>query len=138
MGKPARCNGCASMSQYIAHEKGTRGTETSKYPQEEKETSISKVAASEMERGLTVCLQTGLRTTTSDEVMQGEEDWKVPPERVKVPYPKQKTHRWHQSRTGHVEPGLKREGPPSKPKYYPVTDSGEYREGKVKRTPGGE
>ena len=44
----------------------------------------------------------------------------------------------HQSRTGHVEPGLKQGGPPSKPKYYPVTDSEQYREGKVKRTPGGE
>ena len=30
--------------------KGTRGTETSKYPEEKKEKSISKVAASEMER----------------------------------------------------------------------------------------
>ena len=35
--------------------KGTRGTETSKYPEEEKENlSISKVAASEMERAQTV------------------------------------------------------------------------------------
>ena len=33
---------------------GTRGTETSKYPEEKKETSISKVAASEMERAQTV------------------------------------------------------------------------------------
>ena len=34
---------------------GTRGTETSKYPEEEKENlSISKVAASEMERAQTV------------------------------------------------------------------------------------
>ncbi len=32
---------------------GTRGTETSKYPEEKKETSISKVAASEMERAQT-------------------------------------------------------------------------------------
>ena len=46
--------------------------------------------------------------------------------------------RWHQSSTGHEEPGMKPEGPPSKPKYYPVTDSEQYREGKVKRTPGGE
>ncbi len=29
-------------------------------------------------------------------------------------------------------------GPPSKPKYSPMTDSEEYCEGKVKRTPGGE
>ena len=34
--------------------KGTRGTETSKYPEEEKETSIPGVAASEMGRALTV------------------------------------------------------------------------------------
>ncbi len=43
-----------------------------------------------------------------------------------------------QSRAGHVESGLKTGGPPSKPKYYPVTDREQYREGKVKRTPGGE
>ena len=41
------------MSESIAHEKETRGTETSKYPEEEKETSISQVAASERERGQT-------------------------------------------------------------------------------------
>ena len=33
--------------------KGTRGTETSKYPEEKKENSISKVAASEMEEAQT-------------------------------------------------------------------------------------
>jgi len=33
---------------------------------------------------------------------------------------------------------MKPEGPPSKPKYYLVTDREQYREGKVKRTPGGE
>ena len=33
--------------------KETRGTETSKYPEEEKETSIPKVAASEMGRAQT-------------------------------------------------------------------------------------
>ena len=42
------------------------------------------------------------------------------------------------SRTGPVKPGLKAGGPPPKAKYYPVTDSEQYREGKVKRTPGGE
>ena len=45
---------------------------------------------------------------------------------------------WHQSSTGHVKPGVKQGGPPPKAKYYPVTDREEYREGKVKRTPGGE
>ena len=36
------------MSESIAHAEGTRGTETSKYPEEKKETSIPKVAASEI------------------------------------------------------------------------------------------
>ena len=43
-----------------------------------------------------------------------------------------------QSTARHVKPCRKRRGPPRKAKYYPVTDRGEYREGKVKRTPGGE
>ena len=46
--------------------------------------------------------------------------------------------RWHQSSTGHVKPGVKQGGPPPKAKYYLLTDSEQYREGKVKRTPGGE
>ena len=33
---------------------------------------------------------------------------------------------------------MKKWGPPHKAKYYLVTDSDKYREGKVKRTPGGE
>ena len=45
----------SACSEYIAVRGGTRGTETSKYPEEEKENlSISKVAASEMERAQTV------------------------------------------------------------------------------------
>ena len=43
-----------------------------------------------------------------------------------------------QSTYGAVKPVGKPGGPPSKPKYYLMTDSGKYREGKVKRTPGGE
>ena len=37
----------------VVYEKGTWGTETSQYPQEEKEKSISKVVASEIERAQT-------------------------------------------------------------------------------------
>ena len=43
-----------------------------------------------------------------------------------------------QSTAGHVKPGGKTGGPPSKPKYYLVTDREEYCEGKVKSTPEGE
>ena len=50
------------MVNKIAIEKVTRGTETSKYPEEEKETSISQVAASERERGQTGSLLPGLWT----------------------------------------------------------------------------
>ena len=50
------------MTEYIGHEKATRGTETSKYPEEEKETSIPLVAASERGRGQTEDLSSGLRT----------------------------------------------------------------------------
>jgi hypothetical protein len=42
------------------------------------------------------------------------------------------------SRPGHEESRLNLGGPSSKAKYELVTDSGEYREGKVKRTPDGE
>ena len=43
-----------------------------------------------------------------------------------------------QSSTGHVEPCVNERRPLRKAKYYSVTDSVKYREGKVKRTPGGE
>ena len=46
------------MLNQIDREEGTRGTETSKYPEEKKEKSISVVAASEEERGQTEGLRT--------------------------------------------------------------------------------
>ena len=50
---------------------GTRGSETSKYPEEKKETSIPIVAASEVGEGQTSCLRTagvaGLNTVERDE-----------------------------------------------------------------------
>ena len=42
------------------------------------------------------------------------------------------------STAGHVKPRGKEGGPPPKAKHYLVTDRAQYREGKVKRTPGGE
>ncbi len=42
------------------------------------------------------------------------------------------------SSTEHVKFRVNLRGPPRKAKYYCVTDSVQYREGKVKRTPGGE
>ena len=50
-------SGHREMNKIVSQE-GTRGTETSKYPEEKKEKSISVVAASEEERGQTRCLRT--------------------------------------------------------------------------------
>ena len=53
MGEPSRRHG--RLPDWRPSFRGTTGgTETSKYPEEKKETSISKVAASEMERAQTV------------------------------------------------------------------------------------
>ena len=57
-GNPAGVmTGHRAMNKIVAQE-GTRGTETSKYPEEKKEKSISVVAASEEERGQTEGLRT--------------------------------------------------------------------------------
>ena len=57
MGKPGGSNVPSSVNESIVREKGTRGTETSKYPEEKKETSISSVAASESEGAQTIRLR---------------------------------------------------------------------------------
>ena len=49
MGKPGWSNVQSSMTEFIGYRRGTRGTETSKYPKEEKTKVISRVVASEME-----------------------------------------------------------------------------------------
>ena len=54
MGQPARSNVLACYDESIVIVRHTRGTETSKYPEEKKEVSISLVAASEGERAQTV------------------------------------------------------------------------------------
>ena len=63
----------------IVLEEGTRGTETSRYPEEKKETSIPLVAASEEGRGQTESLRTlGVvdrqRETESEENTEGKRD----------------------------------------------------------------
>ena len=58
MGKPGGSNVPSPMSESIGHEEGTRGSETSKYPEEKKENSITLVVASEEVRGQTEGLRT--------------------------------------------------------------------------------
>ena len=68
MGEPGRGNARSPTDESIVRKEGTRGSETSKYPEEKKENSISLVVASEEERGQTVSLRThgveGLRDLT--------------------------------------------------------------------------
>ena len=79
--------------------------------------------ASEIGRGQTmdsnIC---GVRTAHGMQRTSGIA-WEGNPERVRDPYTKFEAASWIQSTAGHVKPGGKTGGPPSKPKYYPVTDS---------------
>ena len=58
MGEPGRGNARSPLNESIVQQEGTRGSETSKYPEEKKENSISLVVASEEERGQTEGLRT--------------------------------------------------------------------------------
>ena len=58
MGEPGWGNAQSPPDEYIVRLEGTRGSETSKYPEEKKENSISLVVASEKERGQTGGLRT--------------------------------------------------------------------------------
>ena len=119
----------------VGHEKSTRGTETSKYPKEKYSIEIPLVAASERGRAQTNQLAGwGCRT----HIM-----------RLKVREASGKLHqrRWKSctinwidlvsilSRTGHVKPCLNLGGPPSKPKYYLLTDSEQVPWGKDEKNP---
>ena len=42
---------------------------------------------------------------------------------------------WYLSKTGHVKPGVKLEGPPSKAKYSSMTDSEPVPRGKGEKNP---
>ena len=75
----------SSMTESIGHAKGTRGTETSKYPEEKKETSIPKVAASEIGRAQTMVRAPWGSDRIIDSLILAEWSWEDQPERVKVP-----------------------------------------------------
>ena len=117
--------------------RGTWGTETSKYPEEEKSTEISRVVASESERGQTESSNTlGVRTGRSisedswsmlESIHQRK--WKSCRRNLKKVSGIQSTNR-HEESVGNTG------GPPSKPKYYLMTDSGEVLWRKGEKNPG--
>ena len=68
--------------------RGTRGTETSKYPEEEKSNEILRVVASESGRGQTDCSNVvGVRTGMCSTEFR-RTAWEGRPEDVRVMYPK--------------------------------------------------
>jgi hypothetical protein len=57
MGKPGGGNAPSPTTESIGRAEGTRGSETSKYPEEKKENSITLVVASEEVKGQTESLR---------------------------------------------------------------------------------
>ena len=141
MGQPGWGHSQSSLPEYIGQLRATRGTETSKYPKEEKSNEIARVAASGSARAQThVCVSVRalLHVVLRGRVFPGpftwdvvrkpvdsRRAWKGPSKRVKTPYAKPIGLRiLFPSNAGHVKPGMNLGGPPSKAKYSPVTDSG--------------
>ena len=102
--------------------KRTRGTETSKYPQEKKSTEILLVAASESGTALKLCWRKKKELESS--TIEGDSP-------VFEFFFKVKS-----SRSGHVESWLNMGGPSSKAKYSQLTDSEPVPWGKGEKNPG--
>ena len=80
--------------------------------------------ASEIGTGQTGRLRfSGVVDSVREPESSRRESGKAPPKRVKAPYAKEEGSRSIQSTTRHEKPCGKPGGPPSKPKYEPVTDS---------------
>ena len=139
-GNPAGVMPCYPRLNQIGRREATGGTETSKYPEEEKSTEIARVAASESAPAQTharASLRALLHAVLWDRPFPGPQTWggvtklrgsgtawKGRPQRVRAPYAKPRSLRGrHPSSAGHVKSGTNPGGPPSKAEYSPVTDS---------------
>ena len=140
MGEPSRGNARLLWPEHIGPAEATRGTETSKYPEEEKTTEIPLVAASERGPAQTharvnirvllhevlwgrLFFQPNLTDAVTKRRGSGTA-WKGRPERVKAPYAKpRRLRRRYPSNAGHVKSGMNQGGPPPKAKYSLMTDS---------------
>ena len=153
MGEPSGGNAPLPAPEHIGRQEATGGTETSKYPEEEKSTEIPGVAASE-----TGPAQTGARVTACGRFRAGVAGrdargphpppavinlplrgtaWEGRRNRVRAPYPKRRRQRVpdSQSSAGHVKPRAKQGGPPSKAEHSPATDSEPVPRGKGEKHP---
>ena len=140
MGEPSRGHALLPTPESNRAREATGGTETSKYPEEEKSTEIARVAASESAPAQTharASLRALLHAVLWDRPSPGPQTWggvtklrgsgtawKGRPQRVRAPYAKPRSLRGrHPSSAGHVKSGTNPGGPPSKAEYSPVTDS---------------
>ena len=140
MGEPSRGNALLPAAERIGGQEATGGTETSKYPEERKSTETPGVAASET--GLSPNPRTCKRQGVAARGLRGEPSrepalsggvtnprgsgtaWEGRPQRVRAPYADPLGLRGASpSRAGHVKPGPKQGGPPSKAEHSPMTDS---------------
>ena len=105
----------------------TRGTETSKYPEEEKTNVIPQVAASERggaQTGRVKARPGVVGPPTNRAKDRSGAGWKAWPERVKAPYAKRPQRgRRHLSSAEHEEFCANPRGPSRKAKHYRETDS---------------
>ena len=139
-GNPAGVMPCYPHPNRIRCEEATGGTETSKYPEERKSTETPGVAASET--GLSPNPRTCKRQGVAARGLRGAASrgpalsggvtnprgsgtaWEGRPQRVRAPYADPLGLRGASpSRAGHVKPGPKPGGPPSKAEHSPMTDS---------------
>ena len=140
MGEPSRGNARLLWPEHIGPAEATRGTETSKYPEEEKSTEIAGVAASETAPAQTharASLRALLHEGLWDRAFHGPQTmdavtnprgsgtaWEGRRNRVRAPYANPRGLRVRRpSSAGHVKPGANLGGPPSKAEHSPVTDS---------------
>ena len=140
MGEPSRGHALLPAPEPIRCEEATGGTETSKYPEERKSTETPGVAASET--GLSPNPRTCKRQGVAARGLRGATSrgpapsggvtnprgsgtaWEGRPQRVRAPYADPLGLRGASpSRAGHVKPGPKQGGPPSKAEHSPMTDS---------------
>ena len=86
MGEPGGGHAPSLPDESIVRKEGTRGSETSKYPEEKKENSITLVVASEEVRGQTMSLRThGVAGHRKVSRKRDEVCWKAQPEGVTAP-----------------------------------------------------
>lgn len=119
MGKPDAL--CASPDP-VEGQEATRGTETSKYPEEKKANAIPSVVASESgeaQTGPSPGFRAGIRRWEESERKRLES---LPGE-GEGPVRSRNPRRRYQSKAGHVESCPKVRGPSRKAEYSSVTDS---------------